>query len=122
MFFRMAGSFSRSIVQTIVPVGVYLSVCVIYSGFVLPAPAMLPWLAWIRYINPLYFALESVMINEVSQTIAVIQPFHVYADDRSPVRRPGFSMYDLRSQWRNIYQVVTISRGLLRRYGQSWRS
>ncbi|KAH7082814.1 ABC-2 type transporter-domain-containing protein [Paraphoma chrysanthemicola] len=66
MFFRMAGSFSRSIVQTIVPVGVFLSICVIYSGFILPASAMLSWLAWIRYINPLYFALESVMINEFS--------------------------------------------------------
>ncbi|KAF1940999.1 ATP-binding cassette transporter [Clathrospora elynae] len=64
MFFRMAGSFSRSIVQTIVPVGVYLSVCVIYSGFILPVSSMLSWLSWIRFVNPLYFALESVMINE----------------------------------------------------------
>jgi hypothetical protein len=30
---------------------------------------MLPWLAWIRYINPLYFALESVVINEASRIL-----------------------------------------------------
>lgn len=65
MLFRMAGSFSRSIVQSIVPVGVLTTVFVIYSGFILPVTSMQPWLSWIRFVNPLYYAFESVMLNEV---------------------------------------------------------
>lgn len=35
-----------------------------YTGFVIPLQAMVPWFRWISYINPLAYAFESLMINE----------------------------------------------------------
>jgi len=36
----------------------------IFSGLILNAANMPNWLAWIRYFNPIFFCIQSVMINE----------------------------------------------------------
>lgn len=38
---------------------------VIHTGFVLPIPSMHLWFRWFGYINPVAYAFESLMINEV---------------------------------------------------------
>lgn len=65
MFFRMVGSVSRTMAQTMAPVAIFLVNYMIYTGFVIPVRYMHPWLRWIRYIDPVSYAFESLMINEV---------------------------------------------------------
>ncbi|WWD20474.1 hypothetical protein CI109_104950 [Kwoniella shandongensis] len=36
-----------------------------YAGYVIYTPLMHPWFSWIRWIDPFYYALESLMSNEV---------------------------------------------------------
>lgn len=66
MLFRMIGSVSRTREQTLVPVSVSVLLCVIYTGFVVPPPYMVPWLGWFRYINPVAYTYESLLINELA--------------------------------------------------------
>lgn len=40
-------------------------VFIAYTGFFLPINYMVGWLSWLRWINPLAYAYESLMINEV---------------------------------------------------------
>jgi ATP-binding cassette subfamily G (WHITE) protein 2 (PDR) len=67
MFFRMVGSISRSLEQTMVSVSMVIVVFSAYTGFVIPVRDMVPWLSWLRWLNPIAYAYESLMINEVSQ-------------------------------------------------------
>ncbi|OAA35191.1 opaque-specific ABC transporter CDR3 [Metarhizium rileyi] len=64
MYFRMVGSVSRSMEQTMAPSSIAILLCSIYAGFVIPVPYMVPWLGWYRHINPLAYVYESMMINE----------------------------------------------------------
>ncbi|OJD40677.1 abc transporter cdr4 [Diplodia corticola] len=64
MFFRMIGSISRTVEQTMAPVGIFLANYMIYTGFVIPTGYMHPWLRWVGYIDPVSYAFESLMINE----------------------------------------------------------
>ncbi|KAH9905245.1 ABC transporter-like protein [Xylariomycetidae sp. FL2044] len=64
MFFRLAGSVSRTQEQTLVPVSIATVLCVIYAGFVVPPSYMVPWLAWFWRINPVAYTYESLMVNE----------------------------------------------------------
>ncbi|GAP85100.2 putative multidrug resistance protein CDR1 [Rosellinia necatrix] len=64
MLFRTVGSLSRSLEQTLAPNSTIILLCIIYTGFVIPQKYMVPWLGWFRFINPLFYAYESLMINE----------------------------------------------------------
>ena len=66
MFYRSVGSMSRTLQGSMVPIGIVIIFFIIYTGFVIPERFMHPWFFWIRYFNPVAFAFESVMINEVS--------------------------------------------------------
>jgi ATP-binding cassette subfamily G (WHITE) protein 2 (PDR) len=52
MVFRTLGSLSRTLEQTMAPASI-------------PVPYMKPWLSWFRRLNPMAYAYESLMINEV---------------------------------------------------------
>lgn len=64
MLFRMVGSLSRTYEQSLAPVGTMIFSFIIYAGFVIPPDYQVPWLGWIRWINPIGYAYESLMINE----------------------------------------------------------
>uniref|UniRef100_A0A1Y1NHX7 ABC transporter domain-containing protein n=1 Tax=Photinus pyralis TaxID=7054 RepID=A0A1Y1NHX7_PHOPY len=65
MLFRMIGFLSRSRDGTLTPVSILTLLCVLYTGYVVPPPYMVPWLGWFRYINPIAYTYEGVMINEL---------------------------------------------------------
>lgn len=67
MFFRAVGSLSRTLEQSMAPVSIMILFFVSYAGFVIPVGSMTPWLQWIRRLNPMAYAYESLMINEVSR-------------------------------------------------------
>nr|ABD66573.1 ABC transporter [Penicillium griseofulvum] len=64
MFFRSVAIFSPNMHRAVLPVGVFFNMYVLYTGLYVPAPQMQVWLGWLRYLNPLYYAFESVMVNE----------------------------------------------------------
>ncbi|KAI0479829.1 AtrD, ABC-transporter [Xylaria cf. heliscus] len=66
MFFRMVGSLSSTLEQSMAPVANLMLLFIIYAGFVIPAKYMRPWLGWLRWINPISYAYESLMLNEFS--------------------------------------------------------
>lgn len=51
--------------QTTAPTCILVLLAVIYAGFVVPVPYMVGWLQWFRRVNPIAYAYESLMINEV---------------------------------------------------------
>lgn len=68
MVFRSIGSLSRTIEQTSAPSSTLIVLTIIYTGFVIPPSYMKPWLAWFRWVNPMAYTYESLMINEVRMT------------------------------------------------------
>lgn len=64
MLFRATGALSRTLAQSIAPGAVFVTMNMIFTGFILPIPSMPPWFRWFAYIDPISYAFESLMINE----------------------------------------------------------
>lgn len=64
MMFRLIGSVTKSVQQALAPASVILLAIALYTGFAIPPQYMKDWLGWIRWINPIYYGLESLMLNE----------------------------------------------------------
>ncbi|KAL8922410.1 MAG: hypothetical protein Q9172_003566 [Xanthocarpia lactea] len=67
MIFRSIGALSRTLAQAMAPSAVLILALVIYTGFVVPPGIMHPWFSWLRWLDPVAYAFEAVMINEFSQ-------------------------------------------------------
>ena len=44
--------------------GLVLIAMTLYTGFTIPVEYMRGWASWIRWLNPVYYGFESVMLNE----------------------------------------------------------
>ncbi|KAH9909366.1 ABC-2 type transporter-domain-containing protein [Xylariomycetidae sp. FL2044] len=64
MWFRFVGSISRTLEQSTVPTTILILLAAIYVGFVVPVPYEVGWLKWFRFVDPIAYAYESLMINE----------------------------------------------------------
>ncbi|KAL8641845.1 MAG: hypothetical protein Q9228_001392 [Teloschistes exilis] len=64
MVFRSIGALSRTLAQAMAPAAVLILALVIYTGFVVPPGQMHPWFSWFRWLDPVSYAFEAVMINE----------------------------------------------------------
>jgi ABC-type multidrug transport system permease subunit len=64
MMFRLIASTTKSVAQALVPSSIILLAIALFTGFAIPPPQMPAWFGWIRWINPAYYGLESVAINE----------------------------------------------------------
>ncbi|KXX73362.1 ABC transporter CDR4 [Madurella mycetomatis] len=64
MFFRMVGSLSKTHAVCMPPVANLMLLFIIYAGFVIPPEYTYRWLGWLRWINPIGYAYESLMVNE----------------------------------------------------------
>jgi ABC-2 type transporter/CDR ABC transporter len=62
--FRTIGACSRTISQAMAPSAVIILILIIFTGFTIPTRNMLGWSRWINYVNPIAYAVESLMINE----------------------------------------------------------
>ncbi|PWY77394.1 hypothetical protein BO70DRAFT_380660 [Aspergillus heteromorphus CBS 117.55] len=62
--FRTMAAITKTVSQAMTLAGVLILALVVYTGFVLPVPSMHPWLGWIHYINPIYYAFEILVANE----------------------------------------------------------
>ncbi|KAI8247772.1 ZEB2-regulated ABC transporter 1 [Colletotrichum sp. SAR 10_77] len=64
MMFRLIGSVTKSVAQALAPASIILLLIALYTGFAIPPQYMQDWLGWVRWINPVFYGLESVMLNE----------------------------------------------------------
>ncbi|GAA6009123.1 uncharacterized protein JCM10292_005328 [Rhodotorula paludigena] len=64
MLFRCTAALSRTLSQALVPSGILILILCLYTGFALPTPSMLGWISWIRYLNPIYYGFEQLVVNE----------------------------------------------------------
>ena len=90
MLFRTIGAVSKTLTSSIAPGADFILMLIIYTGFVLPIPSMPSWFSWFRYINPVGYAFESLMINEFSQrhfTCATFIPQGPAYEDTAPNQR-----------------------------------
>lgn len=65
MAFRMIGSLSRTLGQSMPPTSTIVVLAILCTGFVIPPSYLVPWLGWFRWISPVSYTYESLMINEV---------------------------------------------------------
>lgn len=62
--FRTLASMTRAIGQAMALAGIMIICIAVYTGFTLPQFSMPPWFAWIRWLNPIFYAYESIIANE----------------------------------------------------------
>lgn len=62
--FRTIAAATKQAEQANGIVGVLVLVLSIYTGYVIPGPSMHPWFKWLKYINPVSYAFEALMVNE----------------------------------------------------------
>lgn len=48
-----------------VPAAVLILGLVMFTGFVIPIDYMLGWSRWMNYVDPVAYAFEALMVNEV---------------------------------------------------------
>ncbi|PLB48516.1 hypothetical protein P170DRAFT_359775 [Aspergillus steynii IBT 23096] len=63
-FFRTIAALVNRVEIALAVAGIILLVLSIYAGYVIPRPSMHPWFKWLSYINPIYYAVESLMVME----------------------------------------------------------
>ncbi|THC90890.1 hypothetical protein EYZ11_009645 [Aspergillus tanneri] len=64
MFFRFFASLTKSMEQAMAPSSIILLVLVLYTGFAIPVSYMRGWASWLRWLNPVFYGFEAVMLNE----------------------------------------------------------
>jgi ATP-binding cassette, subfamily G (WHITE), member 2, PDR len=63
--FRTIAAATKTISQVLVIAGVMALAIVIYTGFVVQMTYMQPWFRWINYLNPVAYAFEALLVNEM---------------------------------------------------------
>jgi ATP-binding cassette subfamily G (WHITE) protein 2 (PDR) len=89
MFFRSIAALSRSLVQAVAPAALLILGLVMYTGFAIPPSYMLGWSEWIRYINPVSYGFEALMVNEFHNRKFLCNDYIP-----SSLGLPGLSAYD----------------------------
>ncbi|KAG7416060.1 ZEB2-regulated ABC transporter 1 [Fusarium oxysporum f. sp. rapae] len=64
MLFRLIASLTKTIAAALARASILLLVIALYTGYAIPPQYMPVWLGWIRWINPTFYGLESLFINE----------------------------------------------------------
>lgn len=62
---RTLGHVTRSVYQALAPYAMIVTAMVLYTGFVLPVRDMQGWLRWLEHLDPISYAYESLVINEL---------------------------------------------------------
>ncbi|KAJ4986667.1 ABC-2 type transporter [Stagonosporopsis vannaccii] len=132
MFFRLFASMTKTIAQALAPSSIILLCLVLYTGFAIPVDYMRGWASWIRWINPVSYGFESVMVNEFHDRQFPCSSFvpsgpgyeNVSADQRACAvqgSQPGLGFvggtafvessysYQWNNRWRNYGIIVALT-------------
>lgn len=63
-FFRAIGSLVGSLDVATRITGVAIQALVVYTGYLIPPSKMHPWFSWLRWINPIQYGFEGLLVNE----------------------------------------------------------
>lgn len=63
--FRAFGAGAQTFDDAAKFAGITITASMLYTGYMIPKPTMHPWFVWIYWINPLAYALEALMSNEL---------------------------------------------------------
>ncbi|PGH06745.1 hypothetical protein GX51_02186 [Blastomyces parvus] len=63
--FRSLAAATKTISQALAFAGVMVLAIVVYTGFTIQRSYMHPWFEWISWINPVAYAFEAILVNEV---------------------------------------------------------
>ncbi|RSL42235.1 hypothetical protein CEP54_015550 [Fusarium duplospermum] len=63
--YRTIACLTQTSHQAMVPSTILTLGLMLYSGFVLPVDSMRGWARWINYVNPLAYAFEALMVNQL---------------------------------------------------------
>ena len=63
-FFRAVGALVGSLDIATRITGVAIQAVVVYTGYLIPPSKMHPWFSWLRWINPLQYGFEGLLVNE----------------------------------------------------------
>lgn len=136
MFFRLAGSLTKSFEQALAPSAILMLAIISYTGFVIPKRYMLGWIGWVRHLNPVAYGFESIMLNEFygvdytcSQFIPSGPGYGNIGPDQQACAAKGATLgsklvsgtkylldsYEYRNghRWRNLGLIFVITIGLL---------
>ena len=64
LFFRFLASVTKTVSQALAPCAIVTLGLMMYGGFVVPQNYLDDWIGWLRWINPLFYAQESLSLNE----------------------------------------------------------
>ncbi|WYZ42701.1 hypothetical protein EsH8_VI_000400 [Colletotrichum jinshuiense] len=64
MIFRFLGSVTKTTSQALAPSAIILLALMLFSGFAIPQADLSDWIGWLRWINPVFYAQESLALNE----------------------------------------------------------
>jgi ABC-type multidrug transport system permease subunit len=62
--FRCLATVTKTLSQAMALGGIIIICIAVYTGFTIPQPDMRPWLGWIRWLNPIFYAFEGIITNE----------------------------------------------------------
>lgn len=62
--FRCLAAATKTVSQAMALSGIVIISVAVYTGFTVSPPDMRPWLGWIRWINPVFYAFEAILANE----------------------------------------------------------
>ncbi|RFN52729.1 p-loop containing nucleoside triphosphate hydrolase [Fusarium flagelliforme] len=82
MYFRCIGALSRSLPEALAPASLFCLALAIYTGFSIPIKDMVPWFRWLNYLNPVAYAFEALMINEVRFCVTILGIFQSDRDEQ----------------------------------------
>lgn len=63
--FKTIGAMTKSVSQAMTFAGVLVLAIIIYTGFTIPRAYMHTWFEWISWINPVAYAFEALLVNEL---------------------------------------------------------
>ncbi|KAG9240469.1 putative ABC transporter CDR4 [Calycina marina] len=63
--YRSIAASTKTVTQALAIAGVVTLAIVIYTGYIIPRPLMHPWFKWISWINPVAYAFEGLIANEL---------------------------------------------------------
>ncbi|KAH7303672.1 ABC transporter CDR4 [Stachybotrys elegans] len=64
MAFRFLASVTTTLSQALAPAAIVLLAVVTFSGFAIPQAYIDNWIGWLRWINPVFYAQESISLSE----------------------------------------------------------
>lgn len=63
--FRTIAAATKAITQALAIAGIMVLAIIVYTGFTIQVSYMHPWFRWLNYINPVAYAFEAILANEV---------------------------------------------------------